>query len=173
MNEIYGPLRADSTTQVKKTDGYRNLKPLREINAPISMKTKENNQLNAKLNNALSKTPVNEQMPNKASLKRAGFSESPAIDMNGGQYYVNDKVGTIRIASWHGESFLGQKGSSCLSFTSADGKLQNEIVYDPDGNPLKGKLTIVNKDGSFETFEFEYDIDGNKNITSYQKAIKG
>ena len=44
------------------------------------MKTgNDDKELNKKLNNALAKTPVDEQMPNKASLKRAGLKQMRVV----------------------------------------------------------------------------------------------
>jgi|InofroStandDraft_1065614.scaffolds.fasta_scaffold00063_113 hypothetical protein len=176
MSGIYGTNGANRAAAAGKINGYSDLKPLKQLNSsPLPMKTgNDDKELNKKLNNALAKTPVDEQMPNKASLKRAGFKadESGVIDMNGGQYYIKPGVGTIRIAGWHGNELMGSEGSSSVSFTSSDGKLKNEILYDPDGNPMKGILTVENEDGFIETYKFEYDIEGNKKVTSYQKEVK-
>lgn len=37
---------------------------------------------------------------------------------------------------------------------------------------MKGILTVENEDGFIETYKFEYDIEGNKKVTSYQKEVK-
>lgn len=166
---------ADGFNKIEKLSGFTNLRPLREINnnQPVSLKT-GTNTIEKDLERNLAKSPLDERIPNKAALKKMGFEDNNGVmDMNGGRYYNKPGVGTIRIAGWHGDQLMGGEGSSCVAFTSADGKLKNEIVYDPDGNPMKGILTVENEDGSIETYKFEYDIDGNKKVTSYNKMVRG
>ncbi len=156
--------------------GFKNLRPLREINSnqPVSLKT-GSNTVEKDLEKKLAKSPLDERIPNKATLKKMGFQSenSDIIDMNGGTYYGNGKGATIRIAGWHGQKISGPENSTCVYYKSEDNKTEHEVVYDPEGNPMKGILTVKNEDGSIETFEFEYDLDGNKKITSYQKMVRG
>ena len=169
MTEIHGSSKLNSTNYVNVKDGYKNLMPLREIKTPVPMKQQQDRQL-IKLNNALLQSPLNEQMQNNVSLKKLGFMSGEYVDMNGGKHYTNNKGDHILIAGWNGDKITGPKGSKCVSYTSADKKIQHEVVYDPDGNPLKGILIKENDDGSKEQFKFEYDINGEKTITSYCKV---
>lgn len=129
----------------------------------------------------LSKIPLDDRIPNKSSLAKLGFNvpfpgikigdkEIPEqeflLDMNGGKTYQNKNGDTIRICSFDGELALGTKGANSVEYKSKDGNLANKVYYDPDGNPVKGSLTVKNYDGSTTSYQYEYDIDGNKKITS-------
>lgn len=128
-----------------------------------------------------SKIPLDDRIPNKSSLAKSGFNvpfpgtkigdvEIPQqeclLDMNGGKTYQNKNGDKIRISSFEGELALGMEGASSVEYKSKDGNLDNKVYYDPDGNPVKGSLSVKNYDGSTTRYEYEYDIDGNKKITS-------
>lgn len=167
---------ADGFNKIEKLSGFTNLRPLREINnnQPVSLKT-GTNTIEKDLEKNLANSPLDDRIPNKATLKKMGFESdnSGVIDMNGGKYYGNGKGATIRIAGFHGQKIMGPQGSTCVYYKSEDNKTEHEVVYDPEGNPMKGVLTVKNEDGSIETFEFEYDLDGNKKVTSYNKMVRG
>jgi len=141
------------------------------INSQIKFpKTKHDRQLL----DILDKSKLDDRVPNKASLKKMGFegSSTGIMDMNGGEYYSNKNGDSIRVAGWHGSMIMGPQGSTCVAYKSADGKYNHEICYDPEGNPMKGVLITENEDGSIEKFEYEYDLDGNKKVTSYQMTVR-
>jgi hypothetical protein len=111
------------------------------------------------------KSKIGDEKPTKASLKKMGFEEQPLRDMNGGVYYKNKDGDVIRIGGWDGQMLTGPNGSSCVAFTSADGKTKQEVVFDPYGEPLKGVLEITDDMGHVDSYSYKYDLDGNKSIS--------
>lgn len=183
INGDYGSSRIDMS-------GFKNLKPLREINSgsqPIGLKN-GTNTIEKDLDKNLAKSPLDDRIPNKSTLKKLGFnvpfpggkigktelkSQDYLMDMNGGRTYQNKNGDTIRICEFDGVLETGMEGATSVEYKSKDGSMRHKLYYDPDGNPMKGTMTVQNKDGSIETFEFEYDLDGNKKVTSYNKMVRG
>lgn len=128
--------------------------------------------LEKNLEKALMDSALDDRIPNKSSLNKMGFKTSGMKDMNGGTWYKNENGDNIRIAGFHGDMISGPEDSTTVMFRSADGNFKHEVVYDPEGNPLKGVLVVENEDGSMEQYNYDYDIDGNKHVTSYQKAVR-
>lgn len=165
---------ADGFNTIEKLSGFTTVRPTIEINnnQPVPMKTGAK-AIEKDLEKKLANSPLDDRVPNKATLKKMGFTAGGAMDMNGGKYYGNGKGATIRIAGWHGQKLMGPSDSTAVYYRSEDNKTEHEVIYDPEGNPMKGVLTVRNDDGSIETFEFEYDLDGNKKVTSYNKMLRG
>lgn len=178
---------ADGFNSINKLSGYSDLKPLREIRGKEFIPMQSNGKsLEKDLEKNLAMSPLDERIPNKATLKKMGFNvpfggkmgkiEIPKqeciLDMNGGKTYQNKNGDTIRISSFEAEMATKMPGSTSVEYNSKDGTVKQSMLYDPDGNPLKGKLIVENEDGSIETFEYEYDLDGNKKVTSYNVMVK-
>ncbi len=117
---------------------------------------------------ALLQSPLDDRIPNLTTLKKLGFGvpfnhpyltggkDSPYIlDMNGGKTYQNKNGDTIRICDFE----------QSVTYESKDKKICHEIFFDPEGNPLKGTLRTKNEDGSFTNYKFDYDLDGNPELT--------
>ena len=111
------------------------------------------------------------------ALKSGGFGANPsglasqkdenglyyALDMNGGKTYFNEKGESIRISEF--EAGMVEGGKVEVTYTSADGKTQNHIIYGEDDKPIQGVVTV--KDGdNFTTMSYKIDADGNKVLTS-------
>jgi len=118
-------------------------------------------------------------VPNKSWLNKKGFNvpfkgakigrfetkDSLYIqDMNGGRTYQNKNGDTIRISEFEGEFATGLKGSKQVEYKSKDGKTADTVIFDPDGNPLKGYLTVKKDDGTIIKYQYEYDENGNKQV---------
>ncbi len=108
---------------------------------------------------ALSQSPLDDRIPNLTTLKKLGFGVSfkdqpYLLDMNGGKTYQNKNGDTIRICDFE----------QSVTYESKDKKTYHEIFFDPEGNPLKGKLETKNADGSFTQYQFEYDVYGNPKL---------
>ena len=86
-------------------------------------------------------------------------------DMNGGRTYTNAKGESIRVSE--SEAKLVEGGKVEVTYTSADGKTQNHIIYGENDKPIKG-YTVV--EGGVTAYEYTYDADGNKVL---QKIIDG
>lgn len=129
----------------------------------------------------LDKSKLDDRIPNKSTLNKLGFNvpfpgilgskpQPYLLDMNGGKTYQDKDGNTIRICQFEGELAAGMEGATSVEYKSDD--MRHQVIYDPEGNPMKGSLTVENEDGSIEQFEYEYDLDGNKHVTSYQKAVR-
>ncbi len=120
------------------------------------------------LEQAMQQSPLDARMPNRASLKKAGFSggDKLAMDMNGGFHYSNERGDTVRISH---DAFVNGYAAPQAEYKSHDGKISQTIVYDQDGNPFKGYMDVKQDDGSIVKYQYEYDIDGNTKIT--QKTV--
>ncbi len=98
-------------------------------------------------------------MPNRVSLKKAGFSTGKfAMDMNGGIHYSNERGDTVRISH---DAFVNGYAAPQAEYKSHDGKISQTIVYNQDGNPFKGYMDVKQDDGSIVKYRYEYDVDGN------------
>lgn len=135
----------------------------------------------------LDKSKLDDRIPNKATLNKLGFNvpfpatkvgniELPEqeylLDMNGGKTYQNKNGDTIRIFQFDAELATGMTGATGVEYKSKDGNMRHQMYYDPEGNPIKGSMTVENEDGSIENFTYEYDLDGNRHVTSYQKSVR-
>ena len=120
------------------------------------------------LEQAMQKSPLDSRMPNRASLKKAGFSggDKLTMDTNGGFLYSNERGDTVRISH---DAFVNGKAAPQAEYKSHDGKISQTIVYDQDGNPFKGYMDVKQDDGSIVKYQYEYDIDGNTIIK--QKTV--
>ena len=120
-------------------------------------------------------------VPNKSWLAKNGFNvpfkgmkmgrietkDQPYLqDMNGGRTYQNKNGDTIRISEFEAELATGLKGSKQVEYKTNDGKTSDTVIFDPDGNPLKGYLTVKNDDGTIVKYQYEYDENGNKTVKS-------
>ena len=152
-------------SSLSKAD-FIDLKPLRDVNTkkPISMKSKNANLEEKQLNVLLNNSPLDDRVPNKASLKKMGFEPSKFVDMNGANIYVNDKGDRVRVETRGFGTFV--------DFTSKDGKVTHRLQYDSDGNPMKGTLIVEDANGSIENINYEYELDGSKNIIEHQTLVR-
>ncbi|MBP3821543.1 hypothetical protein J6G99_07870 [bacterium] len=121
-----------------------------------SQKTFEQDIQNAKLD---------DRIPNKVVLNKMGYKQS-YYDKNGGVTYQNNEGETIRICGFEGAFATGLEGSTSVQYSSKDGKTKQTVIYDPAGNPLKGYLSVKHDDGSIVKYQYEYDMDGNKQVKS-------
>lgn len=80
-------------------------------------------------------------------------------DMNGGRTYTNGKGEFIRISEF--EAGLVEGGKVQVSSSSADGKVQNNIIYDENNKPISGFVVIRDGDKT-TTMSYTFDADGNK-----------
>lgn len=166
----------------------QDLKPLASMSDNRQIQFPKAKQEDKLLAAHLNESKLDERVPNKAALNKLGFNvpfsakkignmefpEQPfLLDMNEGKTYQNKNGDTIRICEFDGALESGMKGATSVEYKSKDGGMAHKVLYDPEGNPMKGSLTVTNKDGSIEQFEYEYDLDGNKHVTSYQKAVRG
>lgn len=134
-------------------------------NVPVGKRT----NMDKALDNELKDSKLDERMPNKASLAKNGFKASDLIDMNGGQWFKNDKGESVRICEFDGKAVAGAK--AMVEYNSKDGLLKHQIYYDSDGNPMKGSAYVKNDDGTTTVYNFEYDLDGNRVVTD-QSCVK-
>jgi hypothetical protein len=112
-----------------------------------------------------SKSKIGDEKPTTASLKKMGFEKQPTVDANSGVRYTNKSGDTIRISNYYdGQKLVGPEGSSYVTFTSADGKTTQEVVFDPYGEPLYGLLEITDDMGHIDSYSYEYDLNGNKSL---------
>lgn len=121
-------------------------------------------------NEDIKQSPLDDRVPNKSTLNKMEFN-ALFRDKNGGITYQNKNGDTIRISNFEAEIATGMEGATQVEFKSKDGKTSNTVLYDPDGNPLKGTLTVINKDGRQVKYEYEYDLNGNKNLIRYTSDI--
>lgn len=112
---------------------------------------------------ALEQSKLDDRIPNRASLAKQGFEKESIIDMNGGNYYKNSNGDTIRVSK---DGVLAGKRAPLVEYKSADGRINHSIVYDQDGNPFSGEMKVKQNDGSVVTYNYEYDIEGNKKLLS-------
>ena len=160
--------------QLKANGGYP--KTPDTNNKPVQF---EKNNGKAGFKHDIQQSKLDDRLPNQAWLNKNGFNvpfksggfgglkigDQPYLqDMNGGRTYQNDKGDTIRISNFEAEIATGMNGSTQVEYNSHDGKISDTVLYDPDGNPLKGYLTVKNDDGSIVKYEYEYDINGNKQV---------
>jgi len=110
----------------------------------------------------LEQSKLNGKLPNPATLKNMGFEKGQYMDMNGGVYYRNALTGEgIRVAGWHGSMIMGKEGQSAVCYTSGDGKFKHEVLYDENGNPLKGVIAQTDANGKTIYTKYKYSADGN------------
>jgi hypothetical protein len=127
----------------------------------------QNNGSDADLKLLNEKSKIGDVIPTKASLKANGFEKSEFMDMSGGIYYENKNGDSIRIKVGNGFGDDLPIGFTCVSFTSANQKTKQEVVFDSSGEPVKGTLSIEDNKGNIELFKYEYDINGNKSVSRY------
>lgn len=134
----------------------------------ISFQNSKNNATN-NLENHMKQSPLDDRVPNDRSLAKLGFKKSDMVNRTYGQMYEDGKGNTIYIGSFGADMESGVNGALRVRYESKDGMI-HEVYFDPDGNPIKGKLQQSPKlpGDPIETYKYDYDINGGIVVTEHR-----
>lgn len=76
------------------------------------------------------------------------------MDMNGGRTYENANGERVRISDFDAQ-FVAP-GGTAVQYSDGKGS-SSEVIYDKDGKPVQGSLTVKQDDGSIITYEYKYE----------------
>lgn len=76
------------------------------------------------------------------------------MDMNGGRTYQNEKGETVRISDFDAQFIVS--GGTAVQYSDGKGK-SSEVIYDKDGNPVQGSISLIQDDGSSIQYKYKYE----------------
>ena len=162
--ELYG---VDANQPIGRLAGLHGVKDTLEAKRSGALNFPKSNQNVQKFNQLLKDSLLDDRVPTAKSLAKKGYTEVTGQIYGLGRWFTDKNGNMINIVEFKNEA--GQKSIS-VNYNQKNGNYHN-VTYDADGNPIKG--TIINNPkvpGSpVETYEYEYDIEGNPFLTRYKE----
>ena len=149
---------------VSGLSGLSGANSFRQANFSAQLNFPESKEHIQKFNQLLKESPLDDRVPTAKSLAKKGYTEDPGC-RTPGKTFTDKNDNVINIVGFNNDA--GQK-SVCVTYIQKNGSSQ-KVIYDADGNPVKGKIKNMPKapGDPVEIFEYEFDIEGTPFLTKY------